>query len=120
MYSDVSALGVLAEGMSVRSNDCRRSRLRIGHRARCGYRDSWTRGVGGSGRRGRRLPALPHQILDALPIGERNTLLSSFEIRQLDDTTLIAAEHVPVGFSGDARELAGPTLHAIRSQLRGR
>ncbi len=48
-----------------------------------------------------------------------NGILSSpdFEIRQLDDTTLIAAEHVPVGFSGDARELAGPTLHAIRSQL---
>ncbi|MFF8327167.1 hypothetical protein ACH49M_16925 [Rhodococcus qingshengii] len=48
-----------------------------------------------------------------------NGILSSpdFEIRQLDDTTLIAAEDVPVGFSGDARELAGPTLHAIRSQL---
>ncbi len=48
-----------------------------------------------------------------------NGILSTpdFEIRQLDDTTLIAAEDVPVGFSGDARELAGPTLHAIRSQL---
>ena len=35
----------------------------------------------------------------------------------MDDTTLIAAEDVPVGFSGDVRELAGPTLNAIRSQL---
>jgi len=48
-----------------------------------------------------------------------NGILSTpdFEIRQLDDTTLIAAEDVPVGFSGDARELAEPTLQAVRSQL---
>ncbi|MFE5877040.1 NAD(P)/FAD-dependent oxidoreductase [Rhodococcus sp. NPDC056506] len=50
-----------------------------------------------------------------------NGILSTpdFEIRQLNDTTLIAAEDVPVGFSGDARELAEPTLQAIRSQLVG-
>ncbi|MBJ7476874.1 FAD-binding oxidoreductase [Rhodococcus sp. (in: high G+C Gram-positive bacteria)] len=48
-----------------------------------------------------------------------NGILSTpdFEIRQLDDTTLIAAEDVPVGFSGDARELAEPTLQAVRSPL---
>ncbi|WP_372025278.1 NAD(P)/FAD-dependent oxidoreductase [Rhodococcus sp. NyZ502] len=42
-----------------------------------------------------------------------------FEIRQLDDTTLIAAEDVPFGFSGDTHELAEPTLQAVRSQLVG-
>jgi len=36
-----------------------------------------------------------------------------FEIRQLDDTTLLGAEDVPAGFSGDPRELAAPTLAAI-------
>ncbi|MGK2238384.1 MAG: glycine/D-amino acid oxidase-like deaminating enzyme, partial [Rhodococcus sp. (in: high G+C Gram-positive bacteria)] len=42
-----------------------------------------------------------------------------FEIRQLDDTTLIAAEDVPFGFSGDTHELAEPTLQAVRSQFVG-
>lgn len=42
-----------------------------------------------------------------------------FEIRQLDDATLIAAEDVPVGFGGNAHELAEPTLRALRSQLVG-
>ncbi|KKI16947.1 MULTISPECIES: NAD(P)/FAD-dependent oxidoreductase [unclassified Leucobacter] len=42
-----------------------------------------------------------------------------FEIRQLDDTTLIAAEDVPPGFDGDPRELAEPTLRTIREELRG-
>lgn len=42
-----------------------------------------------------------------------------FEIRQLDDTTLLAAEDVPVDFSGDPAELAAPTLAAIRTQFRG-
>lgn len=37
-----------------------------------------------------------------------------FEVRQLDDTTLLAAEDVPAGFSGDPRELAAPTLAALR------
>lgn len=41
------------------------------------------------------------------------------EVRQLDDTTLIAAEDVPIGFTGDARELAEPTLQALRGQLVG-
>lgn len=36
------------------------------------------------------------------------------EVRQLDDTTLLAAEDVPEGFSGDPRELAVATLAAIR------
>ncbi|BBY64215.1 NAD(P)/FAD-dependent oxidoreductase [Mycolicibacterium helvum] len=42
-----------------------------------------------------------------------------FEIRQLDNTTLIAAEDVPIGFGGNARELAEPTLRALRTQLVG-
>lgn len=42
-----------------------------------------------------------------------------FEIRQLDRTTLIAAEDVPLGFAGDARTLAAPTLAAIRRLLIG-
>lgn len=37
-----------------------------------------------------------------------------FEVRQLDDATLLAAEDVPDGFSGDPRELAVATLAAIR------
>jgi glycine/D-amino acid oxidase-like deaminating enzyme len=37
-----------------------------------------------------------------------------FEVRQLDDTTLLAAEDVPPGFSGDPTELAVATLAAIR------
>ncbi|WP_426170611.1 NAD(P)/FAD-dependent oxidoreductase [Microbacterium sp. DWRC1-3] len=37
-----------------------------------------------------------------------------FEVRQLDDATLLAAEDVPAGFSGDPRELAVATLAAIR------
>ncbi|MCV7228827.1 NAD(P)/FAD-dependent oxidoreductase [Mycolicibacterium komossense] len=50
-----------------------------------------------------------------------NGILSTpdLELRQLDDTTLIAAEDVPLGFGGDARELAEPTLNAIRQQLSG-
>lgn len=36
------------------------------------------------------------------------------EVRQLDDTTLLAAEDVPEGFSGDPRELAVAALAAIR------
>ncbi|MBT2496792.1 FAD-binding oxidoreductase [Microbacterium sp. ISL-59] len=36
------------------------------------------------------------------------------EVRQLDDTTLLAAEDVPEGFSGDPRELAVTALAAIR------
>lgn len=36
------------------------------------------------------------------------------EVRQLNDTTLLAAEDVPDGFTGDPRELAGPTLEALR------
>lgn len=35
------------------------------------------------------------------------------EVRQLDDATLLAAEDVPAGFSGDPRELAVATLAAI-------
>ncbi|UOQ59675.1 FAD-binding oxidoreductase [Leucobacter rhizosphaerae] len=49
-------------------------------------------------------------------------ILSSpdFEIRQLDDTTLIAAEDVPrSGFDGDTRRLAQPTLASIRRLLVG-
>ncbi|WP_430335895.1 NAD(P)/FAD-dependent oxidoreductase [Rhodococcus sp. ACT016] len=42
-----------------------------------------------------------------------------FEVRQLDDTTLIAAEDVPVGFGGNVRELAEPTLRALRRLLVG-
>ena len=37
-----------------------------------------------------------------------------FEVRQLDDATLLAADDVPLGFSGDPRELAVATLAAIR------
>ncbi|MFF8918189.1 NAD(P)/FAD-dependent oxidoreductase [Streptomyces sp. NPDC015032] len=50
-----------------------------------------------------------------------NGILSGpdFEIRQLDDTTLIAAEDVPEGFENDPRELARPTLRAIRRLLAG-
>lgn len=36
------------------------------------------------------------------------------EIRQRDETTLLAAEDVPEGFAGDPRELAVATLDAIR------
>lgn len=36
------------------------------------------------------------------------------EVRQLDDTTLLAAEDVPEGFCGDPSELAVPALAAIR------
>ncbi|WP_091028677.1 NAD(P)/FAD-dependent oxidoreductase [Microbacterium oxydans] len=39
------------------------------------------------------------------------------EVRQLDDTTLLAAEDVPEGFLGDPRELAVSTLAAIRSSF---
>lgn len=39
------------------------------------------------------------------------------EIRQLDDATLIAAEDVPGGFTGDPAELAGPVLAAIAANL---
>ena len=48
-------------------------------------------------------------------------ILSSpdFEIRQLTDTTLIAAEDVPEGFAGDAQTLAAPTLAAIRRLIVG-
>lgn len=42
-----------------------------------------------------------------------------FEVRQLDDATLIAAEDVPEGFDGDALALAGPTLSAIHRLLNG-
>jgi len=43
-------------------------------------------------------------------------ILSSpeLEVRQLDDTTLLAAEDVPEGFSGDPRQLAVAALAAIR------
>lgn len=36
------------------------------------------------------------------------------EVRQLNDTTLLAAEDVPEGFSGDPRDLAASTVDAIR------
>lgn len=39
------------------------------------------------------------------------------EVRQLDDATLLAAEDVPVGFSGDPSELAVATLAAIRNSF---
>ena len=42
-----------------------------------------------------------------------------FEIRQLDEVTIVAAEDVPAGFDGDPRELAAPTLEAIRNELHG-
>ncbi|MFF9349307.1 NAD(P)/FAD-dependent oxidoreductase [Streptomyces sp. NPDC014734] len=50
-----------------------------------------------------------------------NGILSGpdFEIRQLDDTTLIAAEDVPEGFEDGPRELARRTLRAIRGLLAG-
>lgn len=41
------------------------------------------------------------------------------EIRQLNDTTLLAAEDVPEGFSGDPALLAEPALAAIRAHIRG-
>lgn len=41
------------------------------------------------------------------------------EIRQLNDTTLIAAEDVPEGFDSDPAELAGPVLEAIRRGVAG-
>ncbi|MCS3427427.1 NAD(P)/FAD-dependent oxidoreductase [Leucobacter aridicollis] len=41
------------------------------------------------------------------------------EIRQLDDTTLLAAEDVPAGFSGDPAMLAPPALAAIRANFDG-
>ncbi|KAM9862480.1 FAD-binding oxidoreductase [Leucobacter sp. BZR 635] len=42
-----------------------------------------------------------------------------FEVRQQDAQTLVAAEDVPPGFTGDARELAAATLAAIHEQLAG-
>lgn len=42
-----------------------------------------------------------------------------FEIRQLDDTTLLAAEDVPAGFSGDPVDLAISVLAGLRSHLAG-
>lgn len=50
-----------------------------------------------------------------------NGILSSpdFEIRQLDDTTLIAAEDVPEGFVGDAQTLSAPTRSAIQRLIVG-
>ncbi|MGC0364129.1 glycine/D-amino acid oxidase-like deaminating enzyme [Rhodococcus sp. 27YEA15] len=50
-----------------------------------------------------------------------NGILSTpdFEVRQGDDTTLIAAEDVPAGFTGDPRALAIPTTDAIRRLLVG-
>ena len=41
------------------------------------------------------------------------------EVRQLDGTTLLAAEDVPDGFSGDPAEIAAPTLDALRTHLEG-
>lgn len=41
------------------------------------------------------------------------------EVRQLDDTTLLAAEDVPAGFSGDPVELAASVLDALRTRLEG-
>lgn len=40
------------------------------------------------------------------------------EIRQLDRTTLLAAEDVPEGFTGHPNELVPPVISAIRSSLR--
>lgn len=42
-----------------------------------------------------------------------------FELRQRDATTLLAAEDVPPGFSGDPTELAAETLAGIRSGIAG-
>lgn len=42
-----------------------------------------------------------------------------FEVRQLDDNTLLAAEDVPLGFSGDPAEIASTTLEALQSHLYG-
>lgn len=57
----------------------------------------------------------------AVPRPLVNGILSTpdFEVRQLDDGTLIAAEDVPPGFDGDPAELAAPTHDAIRRLLVG-
>lgn len=70
----------------------------------------------------RRIEASPCCILRfSTPTPLLNGIVSSpdFEIRQLDDTTLIAAEDVPEGFAGDARSLAAPTLGAIQRLIAG-
>ena len=70
----------------------------------------------------RRVEASPCCLLRfSTPAPLVNGIVSSpdFEIRQLDETTLIAAEDVPQGFAGDARTLAAPTLSAIQRLIKG-
>lgn len=42
-----------------------------------------------------------------------------FEVRQLDDNTLLVAEDVPPGFSGDPVEIASTTLAVLRAHIHG-
>lgn len=41
------------------------------------------------------------------------------EIRQLDDTTLLAAEDVPVDFDGHPVDIAAPVIDVLRTHLKG-
>lgn len=76
--------------------------------------------VGGASARVDASPCCLLRFATATPLVSGIVSSPDFELRQLDDRTLIAAEDVPqVGFDGDARRLAHPTLAAIRRLLVG-